>query len=165
MKSKIPVLLMVAILFLLLGACSSAKPQYSVQAQYEEFAAVQETISRHVTKSIDVPAGSSFTVTLWSNQTTGFKWSELAMIGDQPIVQQIDHKYTAPEDKGIVGAAGNEVWTFKALKSGTTMISMEYSQPWEGGQKDAFGFFLTVNIKQHSDQAERLRSLFSDKGL
>jgi len=147
MKSKIFVLLMLATLFLLLGACSSAKPQYSVEAQYDEFAKVQETVSRHVTKSIDIPAGSSFTVTLWSNQTTGFKWSDLAMIGDQTIVQQTDHKYVAPEDKGVVGAAGNEVWTFKAVKAGITMVSMEYSQTWEGGQKDAFGFFLTVNVK------------------
>ena len=99
MKSKIFVLLMVATSFLLLGACSSAKPQYSIAAQYDEFAAVQETISRHVTKSIDVPAGSSFTVTLWSNQTTGFKWSESAMIGDQTVVQQTDHKYVALEAK------------------------------------------------------------------
>jgi len=147
MKSKIFVLLIVATSFLILGACSSAKPQYSVEAQYDEFAAVQETISRHVTKSIGVPAGSSFTVTLWSNQTTGFKWSESAMIGDQTILQQTDHKYVAPEAKEVVGAAGNEVWTFKAVKAGTTMVSMEYSQPWEGGQKDAFGFFLTVNVK------------------
>jgi inhibitor of cysteine peptidase len=147
MKSKIFVLLIVATSFLILGACSSAKPQYSVEAQYDEFAAVQETISRHVTKSIDVPAGSSFTVALWSNQTTGFKWSGSAVIGDQTIVQQTDHKYVAPEAKEVVGAAGNEVWTFKAVKAGTTMVSMEYSQPWEGGQKDAFGFFLTVNVK------------------
>ena len=147
MKSKIFVLLMVATSYLLLGSCSSAKPQYSVEAQYDEFAAVQETISRHVTKSIDVPAGSSFTVALWSNQTTGFKWSGSAMIGNQTIVQQTDHKYVAPEAKEVVGAAGNEVWTFKAVKAGTTTVSMEYSQPWEGGQKDAFGFFLTVNVR------------------
>ena len=147
MKSKIFVLLVVTTLFLLLGACSSEKTQYALEAQYDEFAKVQETISRHVTKSIDIPAGISFTVTLWSNQTTGFKWSDLAMIGDQTIVQQTDHKYVAPEDKGVVGAAGNEVWTFKAVKAGITMVSMEYSQPWEGGQKDAFGFFLTVNVK------------------
>jgi inhibitor of cysteine peptidase len=86
-------------------------------------------------------------VTLWSNQTTGFKWSGSAMIGNQTIVQQTDHKYVAPEAKEVVGAAGNEVWTFKAVKAGTTTVSMEYSQPWEGGQKDAFGFFLTVNVR------------------
>ncbi len=147
MKSKMFAMLTVATLFLLLGACSSAKAQYTVEAQYEDFAKVQGTISRHVTKSLDVPAGSSITVTLWSNQTTGFRWSESANIQDQTIVQQTGHKYLAPEDKGVVGSAGNEVWTFKTLKAGTTMVSMEYSQPWEGGQKDVFGFFLTINVK------------------
>ncbi len=47
----------------------------------------------------------------------------------------------------MVGADGIEVWTFKALKIGTSDISMEYSQPWEGGEKDAYGFFLTVVVR------------------
>ena len=149
MKFKMIVLLAAATLSLI--ACSSNPSQYDVEVTYDEFAKVQETISRHVTKSIEVPSGSSFTVTLWSNQTTGFKWSESAMIGDQNLIKQTGHKYLAPEEKGNTppppGTAGKEEWTFETLKEGTTTLVMEYSQPWEGGEKDAFGFFLEVTVR------------------
>jgi len=46
-----------------------------------------------------------------------------------------------------VGAGGEEVWTFKALKAGTSKISMEYSQSWEGGMKAAETFALTVVVR------------------
>jgi len=52
----------------------------------------------------------------------------------------------APETS-LVGAPGKEVWTFKALKKGTTKIAMEYSQPWEGGEKGGWTFNLTVVVK------------------
>ena len=111
---------------------------------------VQDTISRHVSKEIEVSAGSSFTVTLRSNQTTGFKWSERAQVNGQTVLRQTGHEYLASQTTGdkppAPGTPGNEVWTFNALKKGTTDISMEYSQPWEGGKKDAFGCFLTIVV-------------------
>ena len=141
----------VAVVLTVLTACSSSPTQVAVEVSYDDFMEVKDTISRHVSKEIEVSVDSSFTVTLWSNATTGFKWSELAIIRDHNVVQQIGHEYIAPVDNGGTpsppGTAGNEVWTFKALKKGTSDISMEYSQPWEGGEKDAFGFFLTVVVK------------------
>jgi len=92
-------------------------------------------------------AGDSFTVTLCSNATTGFKWSESAKISDPAVVQQIGHEFVSPKAKGVVGAAGKEVWTFKALKKGTSTISLEYSRPWEGGEKGEWTFNLTVVVK------------------
>ena len=46
----------------------------------------------------------------------------------------------------MVGAGGVENWTFKALAKGETTISMEYSRPWEGGEKAAQTFELTVVV-------------------
>ncbi len=147
MKYRQILLCVLSFLSLSLIACSSEPVQASVEVTYDEFIEVKDTVSLHVTESLEVTPGSTITVTLWSNQTTGFKWSEEATIADQSIIQQIEHKYIPPEDEGLVGASGKEVWTFKALKKGTTTVSMEYSQPWEGGEKDAYGFFLTVVIK------------------
>ncbi|MCD6567992.1 MAG: protease inhibitor I42 family protein [Dehalococcoidia bacterium] len=53
----------------------------------------------------------------------------------------------APENTDMVGAPGKEVWTFEALEKGSSTISMEYSQPWEGGEKAAQTFSLTVVVK------------------
>ena len=149
-KIKLILSITVPVVLMALTACSSGPAQVAVEVSYDDFLEVQDTISRHVSKEIEVPAGSSFIVTLWSNATTGFKWSESATISDKNVVQQIDHEYITPVGNGGTpppGTAGSEVWTFKALKKGTTDISMEYSQPWEGGEKDAFGFFLTVVVK------------------
>jgi inhibitor of cysteine peptidase len=46
-----------------------------------------------------------------------------------------------------MGASGKEVWTFQALRAGKATVTMEYGQPWTGGQKDANNFVLTVVVK------------------
>jgi len=99
-----------------------------------------------ISKQMTVTAGNTFTVTLCSNATTGFQWSESAQISDQTVVQQTGHEFISPESTGIVGAPGNEVWTFKALKKGTSTVTMEYSRPWEGGEKGVWTFNLTVTV-------------------
>ncbi|MFC2006615.1 protease inhibitor I42 family protein [Chloroflexota bacterium] len=146
MKAKTMALLVVATLFLFLIGCSSSELQYAIEIPYDDFAKVQGTPSRLVAICMLVPVGSPFTVTLWSNQTTGFQWSEQAMVEDLNIVQQTDHEFLLPDVKETVGAAGKERWTFRALKQGITTISTEYSQPWKDGQKDDFEFFLTVSV-------------------
>lgn len=114
----------------------------SIEVSCDEFINV-----KHITKEVEVNAGDSFKVTLCSNPTTGFEWSESAQIGDQTVMEQVKHRFAAPKNKQLAGAAGQEIWTFRALKEGTTTISMEYSQPWEGGTKVEWTFELTVVVK------------------
>jgi predicted secreted protein len=75
----------------------------------------------------------------------------LAEISDQTVVEQVDHKYVALSEEGKKppppGTPGGEIWTFKALKEGKSTISMEYGQPWEGGEKAAWTFVLTVTVE------------------
>ncbi|MFC2059385.1 protease inhibitor I42 family protein, partial [Chloroflexota bacterium] len=98
-------------------------------------------------KEVEVTAGSSFTVTLDSNATTGFQW-ELVDITDDTVLELSDQTYATPQptDPPMVGAGGKEVWTFKALSEGECTITMEYSQPWEGGTKAAETFTLTMFV-------------------
>jgi inhibitor of cysteine peptidase len=133
MKSKLLFTGLVVIALLVMTACSRPMSQ----------ASVDESDSG---KQVEIWAnGGLLTVTLESNQTTGYSW-ELKEISDPSVLQKTDSKYETPTS-GLVGAGGKEVWTFKALKAGTTTLSMEYSQPWEGGQKDAKSFTLTVVVK------------------
>ncbi len=96
-----------------------------------------------VSKEVKLVAGDSFTVTLGSDRTTGFQWSESAQINDQSVLEQQAHRFVPPEED-TPGAAGKEVWTFKALKEGSTEVSMEYSRSWEGGEKAEWTFRLIV---------------------
>lgn len=101
-----------------------------------------------ITNDMDVRAGNTISVTLCSNRTTGFSWSEQAQIIDPQVLEQTGHDFIAPaKDTKMVGVPGTEVWTFKALKPGKSSIYMEYSQPWQGGQKAAWTYGLNVLVK------------------
>jgi len=142
MKAKLVLICAVGVLSLFLFACTPAAKQASVEVSCDDFSQ-----QNHITKQVEVGAGGTLTVTLCSNQTTGFMWSETAQISDQSVLQQTDHKFVPPEAEGVVGAAGKEVWTFNALKKGTSTVSVEYSRPWEGGEKGEWTFNLTVTVK------------------
>ncbi|MFC2056555.1 protease inhibitor I42 family protein [Chloroflexota bacterium] len=104
--------------------------------------------SNHISLSYapEVETGDTLTITLCSNPTTGFQWSELANIIDKDILEQVKHEYTPPKSD-IPGTSGKETWTFKGLKKGMTAITTEYSQPWEGGLKGEWTFNLTIFVK------------------
>lgn len=105
--------------------------------------------NHHISKEVRVAVDDSFTVTLCSNPSTGFEWLESAQISDQTVLEQVDHKFVSPENEPPPppGTPGQQVWTFTALKKGTSIIPMEYSQPWEGGVKAEWTFNLTVVVK------------------
>ena len=142
MKSKLTLMCAMVTISLCLFACSPATEQASAEVSCDEFMKVQ-----HISKEVEVAAGDSFTVTLCSNPTTGFQWSESAQISDQTVLEQTDHEFLAPEAKRMAGAAGKETWTFKAVSKGTSTASMEYSRPWEGGEKGEWTFTLTVIVE------------------
>jgi len=138
MKTKLVVLTsIIAVMSLCLFGCYSsgsvAPGEVSVDESYNG-------------KTVEIAVGGTLTVTLESNATTGFQW-ELASISDQAVLEKQSDTFEAPEDTAMVGAPGKEVWTFKASKKGTSSISMEYSRPWESGEKGVETFTITVVVK------------------
>ena len=106
---------------------------------------------QHFNQEVEVAVDGSLTLTLYSCPSEGRQWSE-AQISDQNMLQQTGHELVMPEAKGgrppVPGTPGQEVWTFKPLKKGTCAISMEYTHPWEGGEKEPMlTFALTVVVK------------------
>ncbi|HEX7364447.1 MAG TPA: protease inhibitor I42 family protein [Dehalococcoidia bacterium] len=141
MKLRAMLTLIILIPILWLVACAPSTGN-SVTVSCDDFGT-----QKNITRQLTVSSGSSFTVTLCSNATTGFSWLESAQISDTTVIEQTNHTRIAPENTGLVGAPGTEVWTFKALKKGTSNIDLQYSQPWEGGQKGAWTFNLSVTVK------------------
>jgi inhibitor of cysteine peptidase len=95
-------------------------------------------------KQVELSVGQSLVVTLASNATTGYSWT-LAQNSDQSVLDETGHEYIAPQTT-LLGAGGKEEWTFKALKKGTSTISMGYSRPWES-TPPVETFDLTVVVK------------------
>ena len=135
MKTRLIVLTsIIAVMSLCLFGCSPAAPS-------------QVSVDDSATgKTVEIAVAGTLTVTLESNPTTGFQW-ELASISDQAVLEKQSNTFEDPEDTGMVGSPGKEVWTFRALKKGISTISMEYGRPWEGGEKGVETFTLNVVIK------------------
>jgi predicted secreted protein len=65
------------------------------------------------------------------------------------VLQEAGHKYVPYEntDPPLPGVGGKELWGFRTLMEGKSTISMEYSQPWEGGEQAAETFVMTVVVR------------------
>ncbi len=96
----------------------------------------------HIDVVMHAVVGGELTVTLGSNPTTGFKWSEFAEISDETIIQQVSHMFVGPGIDKPPGTPGEEVWIFKALKRGTTTTLLEYGRPWV--EEDALHWTVTI---------------------
>ncbi len=144
MKIK-PILMLTAIVVsMLLVACAAPGQKAWVEVSYDEF-----NDNPHVNQMLEVQAGETFEVKLGSNPTTGFQWSEEAQISDTAITIQESHEFIGPESEPPPppGTPGQEVWTFKALKKGSSTIYLEYSRPWEGGEQGEWTCTVNVVVK------------------
>ena len=99
-------------------------------------------------QEVTIDAGKILVLILESNPTTGFSWELSEPIGEN-LLALIESRYESGADAetGLVGAGGTEVWTFETLTAGVTTITMEYSRPWDGGEKAAQTFEVSVTIK------------------
>jgi predicted secreted protein len=101
-----------------------------------------------VDQSAVVAAGSDFKVVLCSNPSTGYAWGE-PQIGDPTVLELVDRTYAAPDGASlpVVGAAGGEVLTVRAVAAGTTTLLIQYRQRWEGGTKGCGTYHLSVTVE------------------
>ena len=79
-----------------------------------------------ITQNITLAVGNTLIVKLGSNYTTPYRWTPDTKIGDPAIIKQISHEFVQPTSDAL-GAPGTEVWTFTALKPGTTTITTSYT--------------------------------------
>jgi inhibitor of cysteine peptidase len=132
---------------LLLASCTAPAQPFSkawVEVSCDEF-----SNNHHINQMLEVQAGETLEVKLCSNPTTGFQWSEEAEISDPTVLKQEGHKFIGPESETPPppGTPGQEVWTFKALKQGSSEIYLEYSRPWEDGEKGECTCTVNVVVK------------------
>ncbi len=140
MKTKLATFTMLAAVLVAAIACTPTSGQTAVVISCDEFAK-----QANMAREVRVPAGSTLNVTLCSNPTTGFSWEE-AKIADAATLQQASRESKEPASNAI-GAAGSEVWSFRALAKGKTTVSFAYSRPWEGGEKGVWTLELTVVVE------------------
>ena len=104
-------------------------------------------------KPITVTVGQQFKITLPYNVTTGYQW-QFAKSPDPKLLKLLDTEYKRPDSK-LVGAGGDQVWTFQALAEGKTAVGLNYVRPWETGATPAqsTNFVVVVKAKKTKDKA------------
>ncbi len=99
-----------------------------------------------ITQNVTLTAGHTLTVRLGSNYSTPYRWTADARIGDPSVVRQSGHRYVQPST-GRLGAPGTEVWTFDALKAGTTTITSYYTSFVGRNVKPACTYTAIVTVQ------------------
>jgi len=142
MRSALHALLFALIGALALMACSGTQGTVPLGATCDQFQATSS-----IEQSTSMAVGSEVKIVLCANPSTGFSWEE-PQIGDATVLRLVDQSYQAPDGASlpIVGAAGGQVLTVRALAAGTTTLSTRYSQPWAGGTKGAWTYTLSVTV-------------------
>ncbi|MBE0480640.1 MAG: protease inhibitor I42 family protein [Dehalococcoidia bacterium] len=140
MKKAIGIALALVVLAGTLGfaaACSG------VDASSPSMADIQVDAS-YSGQEVKLVPGKELSVTLVANPSTGYSW-ELAGNSDESV-EFVDTKHQ-PAQSGLIGAEGEDTWTFKALKKGESKIVLEYERPWEQGVEPLQIFELTIVVE------------------
>jgi inhibitor of cysteine peptidase len=99
-----------------------------------------------ITQDATLGVGNTLTVRLGSNYSTPYRWTIDTKIGDPTIVKQTRHEFVQPTSDAL-GAPGTEVWTFSALKPGTTTISTSYNRIVGKDPNPACTYTATVTVR------------------
>ena len=96
-------------------------------------------------KQVAVNAGEQLVVTLPGNPSTGYSWEAKSL--DAGLLQQVGEAKFKSDSTNLVGSGGNLTLTFRALKPGTTVLTLVYHRPWETDVEPVDIFSVTVTIK------------------
>lgn len=81
-------------------------------------------------QQIAVAQGQTFTIALSANPSTGYHWTPTFDAGALSLESQTFVSNATPTR--LVGVGGTDLFTFQALRAGTTSITFDYVSP--GGQ-------------------------------
>jgi inhibitor of cysteine peptidase len=99
-----------------------------------------------INQDVTLAVGNTLIVQLGSNYTTPYRWNPDTKIGDTSVIKQLSHEFEQPSSDAL-GAPGTEVWTFAALKPGTTTVSTTYTSFVGKDAKPACTYTLKVTVQ------------------
>lgn len=99
-----------------------------------------------ITQDATLSVGNTLLVELGSNYTTPYRWTPDTKVGDASVLKQLSHAFEQPASDAL-GAPGTEVWTFTALRPGTTTVSTSYTSFVDKDAKPACTYTLTVTVR------------------
>ncbi|MBS3736199.1 MAG: protease inhibitor I42 family protein [Candidatus Bipolaricaulota bacterium] len=107
-------------------------------------------MKKDVSKSVKLSEHGRLEVTLCSNPSTGYQWSDSAQISNHSVLWQTSHT-TSSSSGSSLGAPGEAKWEFKALDEGKSTISLEYGRSWQSDGEDNWSISIQVNVIDGND--------------
>jgi len=101
----------------------------SAPVQTSENASMTKTgnVTNATPEPVTVAQGRSFTITLRSNPSTGYRWDPQY---DRAALSLTDSVFISdPNPHNLVGVPGSQVFTFQGLAKGTTTITFDNVSP------------------------------------
>lgn len=98
-------------------------------------------------KTVSLARGGTLIVALTSNPSTGYAWS---VVSPEPKNLELDGQpeFVPPGSTSpVVGAAGTQVFTFKAVATGKSTLRMEYRRSFEPNEPAQGTFTVEVEVK------------------
>lgn len=113
------------------------------------FALLMLAVSAAATTDVDVVVHEKlhkkFEIVLASNPTTGYGW-QLDSKLDAKLLKLVGSRYSGPQSR-LVGAGGQETWTFQAVGRGQSKLGLKYVRPWEKNAKPARTCIYEIVVK------------------
>jgi len=131
MLRKILSHVILALVLIPLTACSSAK-QIALTAGDNG-------------SQVEIKVGGEIVITLDGNPSTGFTWEANNL--DASMFEQVGEPAFNSSNPGLVGSGGTLTLIFKALKAGSSTLTLVYHRPWETGVDPIDTFTVTVIVK------------------
>ena len=94
--------------------------------------------------SVTLEQGQTLVLKLASNPTTGYDWEIVDL--NAAILEQVG-EVEYKSDSGLTGSGGVNTYTFRAVESGNTQLSMVYHRSWEKDIPPIETFDLDVTVK------------------
>ena len=94
--------------------------------------------------TVDLKTGETFTILLEGNPTTGYNWAVMEI---DPAVVELVGEPDYKADSNLIGSGGMYTFTFKAVSSGSTVVTLAYYRSWEEDVAPLNEYQVTVNVK------------------
>ncbi|WP_442932075.1 protease inhibitor I42 family protein [Mycobacterium sp. 050134] len=99
-----------------------------------------------ITRDIDLGVSDRLILRLaGTSGSTGYSWDDL-QIGDPTVLKNSSCEYVPPPGP-IIGGEGTDVWTFEALREGSTTIAAEFRGPGPATGEPACSFKANVAVR------------------
>ena len=163
MKSKVPVIILIAAALLLAlglaacggsdagGASTSPEPAASGSASPAASgspAAASQTVkvnSALIPEVVSLKVGDKLQVVLHSNSaSTGYVWKAEGM-EQEAVLKQMGKATVIPAKSNLAGAPGKTAFVFQAMEKGTEQLGFWYARPSDKGNPAA-AYALIVNV-------------------